>query len=208
MKERMNKPFVILLVVAVIIGTGIGGIFAGGVAFGKSSGADAPTSLSLGGPRPNGTDGGRQFDQGQFGPGQGGRTQQGLPQGQPGQFNPPPAVVPPTQEMSPDNAPGQSFSGRGGLTGTIEKVEGNLVTVTTAEGPVEVTIAEATSISQISQASVDDLQAGLQVTVMGPPAEDGSVEAANVVITPEGMESFFGRGQLRDRSFRRGSGTP
>jgi hypothetical protein len=102
----------------------------------------------------------------------------------------------------------QRFPGRGGVFGTVDKVEGNLVTIVTTEGPVAVTIAEDTAISQISEASVADLQPGIKVTVMGPAGGDGRVAAANLVITPEGMENPFSRGQLSGRSFPPGTAEP
>lgn len=66
MIEHVNKPFVVLLIIAVIIGVSIGGVFAGGVAFGKASDVEPATALALGGPRPNSTDGAGQGGQGQF----------------------------------------------------------------------------------------------------------------------------------------------
>lgn len=208
MIEHVNKPFVVLLIIAVIIGVSIGGVFAGGVAFGKASDVEPATALALGGPRPNSTDGAGQGGQGQFSRGPGRPTSQGVPQRQPGQFDPPPAIVPPTAEPGSGGAAVQSFPGRGGLSGTIENIEGNVVTIATTEGPVAATINETTSISQISAASVDDLQPGMQVTVMGPAGEDGSVAAADVVITPEGLDIPFGGGQRDGRGSRRAEDAP
>ena len=190
MTQSRNKPFVVLLFVAVALGVGIGGIFAGGVALGKSSGGDTPTSLSLSGPVANSADG---AGQGRFSRGQG------------GQVDP---LAPQSQGPTSGDAAVQSFPGRGGVTGTVDKVDGNLVTITTSEGPVEVIIAEDTPVSRIAEASVDDLQPGVQVTVMGPAGEAGRVEAANLVITPEGLEGPFGRGQRDGQGFRRGAEAP
>jgi hypothetical protein len=101
-----------------------------------------------------------------------------------------------------------SFPGRGGVSGTLEKVEVNVATITTAEGPVEVILGEDTSISRISQATVDDLQPGMQLTVIGPAGEGGRVEAVSVVISPEEMESTPGRGQRGGQGFRGGTAGP
>ncbi len=47
----MTKPFMMLLVIAVVLGISWGGAFAGGVAFGKSQGEEPTASLG-GGPIP------------------------------------------------------------------------------------------------------------------------------------------------------------
>jgi hypothetical protein len=207
MAQSNRKPFIVLLIIALVVGAGIGGIFAGGVALGKSSGEDTPASLFPGGPSANSMGGAEPGGPGQFGRGQGGQVPSGLSPRSEGQFD-----LSGVDRQSPGLSSGDpampSFPGRGGVSGTLEKVEVNVATITTAEGPVEVILGEDTSISRISQATVDDLQPGMQLTVMGPAGEGGRVEAVSVVISPEEMESTPGRGQRGGQGFRGGTAGP
>ena len=85
-----------------------------------------------------------------------------------------------------------ALPGRGGLTGTIEKVEDNTVTVNTPQGPLQARIGPDTAIQKLAEGSVEDLQAGLRVTITGQPGEDGMVEASSILLTPEGDGGFSG----------------
>jgi hypothetical protein len=98
------------------------------------------------------------------------------------------------QQFQETLGPGQDSTGRGGLAGTIESVEGNTVTVNTAQGPLQATIGADTTIQTFAEGTLADLEPGLQVTVTGQRAEDGSVQATSILITPEGAVSFPGGG--------------
>ncbi|MCH7996687.1 MAG: hypothetical protein IIB11_02800 [Chloroflexi bacterium] len=89
---------------------------------------------------------------------------------------------------------GQGFRDQSGLTGTIEGVEGNTVTVNTSQGPLQVTVGDDTIIQRFAEATSTDLQDGIQITVFGQSGEDGTVEATFILITPEGAGGFFGGG--------------
>ena len=89
---------------------------------------------------------------------------------------------------------GQGFRDQSGLTGTIEGVEGNTVTVNTSQGPLQVTVGDDTIIQRFAEATATDLQDGIQITVFGQSGEDGTVEATFILITPEGAGGFFGGG--------------
>ena len=88
----------------------------------------------------------------------------------------------------------QPFPGRGKVLGTIEKVEGNSITVQTAQGPVQAKTDGDTTIQVLEAGSLDDLQTGMTVVVTGQPGEDGAVAATSVFVTPEGVG--FGGGFL------------
>jgi hypothetical protein len=88
----------------------------------------------------------------------------------------------------------QGFRDQSGLTGTIEGIEGNTVTVNTSQGPLQVTVGEDTVIQRFAEAASTDLQEGKQITVFGQSGEDGTVEASFILITPEGAGGFFGGG--------------
>ena len=85
------------------------------------------------------------------------------------------------------------------MTGIIEKIEGNTITINTNRGPLEATIREDTAIQLFIEGTPTDLQTGLRVTVIGQPGEDGTVEARSILITPEGASGFFGGGRQRDQ---------
>ena len=54
------------------------------------------------------------------------------------------------------------------LTGTIEKIEGDTVTLNTPQGLLQVITAADTTIQMFSQGTAADLDAGVRVTVIGP----------------------------------------
>ncbi len=85
------------------------------------------------------------------------------------------------------------FAG-GGLSGTIEKIEGNTVTVKTSEGPLQATVVADTIIQRLAEGTLADLLEGLRVTVSGERDESGIVEATSIFITPEGAGDFFDGG--------------
>jgi hypothetical protein len=86
---------------------------------------------------------------------------------------------------------GQGSGGQGGLSGTINKVEGNTVTIDTPEGAIQATVNDETVIQEFAAVELEDLQAGVQVAVIGQPGEDGPVVARLIFVTPEGASGFF-----------------
>ena len=70
-----------------------------------------------------------------------------------------------------------------GITGTIGQVNGNLLTVTDAQGSdYSMTVTSTTQIVQSSAASAADLKAGQAVTVSGSPDGRGGINARTVTI--------------------------
>ena len=120
--------------------------------------------------------------------------------------------------------PGQGFGG--GITGTVETVDGNQVTVETADGPRIVTIGLETVIQKSTTGTLEDLQQGVRIAAFGSPGDEEGVEARFVVLLPEGGGGpfgdglFFGGSQGHDggasegtggfgeRRFRRNGGSP
>jgi hypothetical protein len=90
------------------------------------------------------------------------------------------------------------------LSGAIEGIDDDTVTVSTSQGPLQATIGEDTAIQMFVQGTLADLHTGLTVTVIGQPGEDGTVEAQSVVIIPEGGAGFFGGGRPGGDRFQRG----
>lgn len=174
-----NRPFILLVVAVLVLGGGLGGAFAGGVAVGKGQEEVAPTNTTLQLPSDPSQLSQEQLQQfrdqfqGQFGGGGGFRG-------------------------------GDGFGGRsglgGGLTGTIESIDGAVITVNTAQGLLTATLSGDTTVQKFVEGAAVDLVPGMQVTVIGQRADDGTVEATTVLITPEGAGStfsgsFFGQGQ-------------
>ena len=173
-----TKAFVLLLVGVLVLGGSIGGAFAGGVVVGKNQEAEAaPSSLPTQLPAGSGQQFTDQFSQEQL--------DQFRQQFQ-GEFG---------QRAGARGG----YGGRGGLSGTIESIEGNLLTINTLQGPLQATIGEDTVIQQFAQGTLADLQTGTQVTVTGERGEDGTFEASSILLTPEGTEGFFGGGGRRQR---------
>ena len=174
------KPFMLLLAAIMVLGGGLGGAFAGGIALGKSQGEEsAQSTLPAQSPSsPN------QSPSGQISPEQLEQFRQRI---QSGEFNP--------QDLDQfgQGQFGQRFAGRAGLTGTVETIEGNTVTINTSQGPLQATIGGETTIQMFTEGGLEDLTMGLQVTVVGQRGEDGTVAARSILITPEGLGGPFGQ---------------
>ena len=78
------------------------------------------------------------------------------------------------------------------MTGTIERVEGNFVTLNTPQGPLKVTIGEDTAIQMFAEGTLSDLLMGARITVTGELGEDGTVVATSILLVPEGGDGFSG----------------
>jgi hypothetical protein len=74
------------------------------------------------------------------------------------------------------------------VNGTIEKVEGNVVTVATADGSVKVTLGERTRIGKQAAATPADLKEGDRVLVMGERKGDKEYAASVVQVQARGQE--------------------
>ena len=68
----------------------------------------------------------------------------------------------------------------GGLMGTIEKIEGNTVVITTDEGSVRVQTSDTTLVEKTMSVGVGDLKVGERVMVSGSKNDDGSYTARSI----------------------------
>ena len=91
----------------------------------------------------------------------------------------------------------------GGVFGTIEAVEGDVVRVSTPQGVLEVKIGGETDIQGIAELALEDLEEGRSVTVTGQRDEGGAMTATSVFVLPEGAGAFggFGGGGITGRGF-------
>ena len=81
----------------------------------------------------------------------------------------------------------------GGVFGTLTSVEGSELRIETPNGVVTVKLSEDTTLREISDVSVDDLETGIRITVAGTRDDSGTMEARTITIIPEGVG--FGGGQ-------------
>lgn len=112
--------------------------------------------------------------------------------------------IAPPQEANPPGRQFQNQSHRGGLTGVIEKVDGNIVTVDTSQGQLSATLGVDTTIRRFAEVPPSDLQPGMRVTLVGQPGVDGTVEARSILLNPEDAYAFFNTGFFSRDSQQRG----
>lgn len=68
----------------------------------------------------------------------------------------------------------------GGVAGTIERIEGTTLVISTDEGSVRVQTSDTTLIEKMMSVDVTDLQIGERVMVSGSKNEDGSYTARSI----------------------------
>ncbi len=85
--------------------------------------------------------------------------------------------------------------GLGGLVGVIDSLEDGAIVLSGPQSSLEATVGEDTTITIFSQGTLQDLEAGQQVMIVGEPNEDGSFMAVSVIVIPEGMAMPFGAGR-------------
>jgi len=93
------------------------------------------------------------------------------------------------QGMSPEGSTLPGGMGgiffRGGTSGTVAEVEGNMLTLDALDGTkVRVVISDQTTIEKMAQGTTTDISAGTTITVTGQENTDGSIQATSIFITP------------------------
>jgi hypothetical protein len=68
--------------------------------------------------------------------------------------------------------------------GTVEKIEGGIITLTTPTGFVSVITSSSTTVQKMDSGSLTDIKTGDSITVSGETKDDGSIQATNIFITP------------------------
>jgi hypothetical protein len=82
------------------------------------------------------------------------------------------------------NAGSPRISGRWGTSGTLTKIDGNILTVANAQGLVTVTIGADTTVQKITGDTPSDLLAGETLAVLGSQDPNGNVIASAIFIEP------------------------
>lgn len=138
-----------------------------------------------------------------------------------GQFDP--SQMTPEQLQALRQNRGQSGTGQGGnstqggafnqagagqTVGTIESIEGNVVTVKTQNSSVKVTTTDTTLIQKQMDVTVQDLTVGEQVIVSGSQAADGTTTARSIRVMqlPQGFGQGTGQGQRQGQGQGQGQG--
>ena len=198
------KSFVLLLVGVLALGGGLGGAFVGGIALGKSQ-DDEVAQVSL--PTRQPSDGGQQS----LGPSNGPAITGLRDQAQSGDANQE-DLAQLRQRLQSGEATeddlarlrqqfqgqfgrgdgGTGFTGGGALTGTVERVNGNILTLNTPQGTLRATIGADTTIQKTEAIALEELIEGMRLTVSGARGEDGTVEASSVFVIPEGADGVLG----------------
>ena len=194
-----NKTFLALLAVVLLGGSSMGGAFAAGMALGQSSadkvssnGQEPQTGLV-----PPGRDVGvvpLSFDQlGELSPEQIQSFRQELME----RFAQNAGLG--DGRMRAGRGQDLEASGRARLTGTLENIEANVITVNTPQGLLDVTVNGQTTIVISNLGNVSDLKVriGDTVIVTGQRVEDGSVLAQSVTVTPVSIENMADRNRGR-----------
>lgn len=196
-----NKAFIVTLVMVMFWGGGIGGAFAAGLNVGQTRGENAmhleeQLQSSLVPPTQNGDNQGLVRDR--------------LDDLSPEQRRRLDALSPEQrrQLMQRFAEGGGSGEGRmriqqaqesalpGGvrLTGTLERIEGNIVTLRTAQGSLDVNLNDETNIFVSTKSNYSALRwfIGDRAIIAGQRADDGGVIVQSVTVPPEGVGSSAG----------------
>ena len=82
--------------------------------------------------------------------------------------------------------PGQGRNGFGGGTsGQIKSIEGNVLSLSTAQNVTTVNLSDATIILKSVSGAISDLQPGLRVMVIGQSDNNGIINATQITIVNE-----------------------
>ncbi len=188
-----NKSFVLILTVILAWGISLGGVFSFGLSIGESRGEAAAKDLLERETIPTPI---RQDDVGS----QAARGEmEGALGGQLGDLTPEQMQRLRQQlqrRLGGEGVPlergqGTQATDRAGLQGTLEKIDGDQITVNTPQGPLTVRINEETTLALFNQGSVDDLKIGERVLVTSRRSDDGTVKAISVVAIPEGLADLI-----------------
>jgi hypothetical protein len=90
--------------------------------------------------------------------------------------------IPEGMQLPEDGQFQGGLRGMGGTMGEVKSIEGNVLTLSTAQNVTTVTLSEDTKIVKSVEGTAGDLQAGVQVTVSGETDKDGNINASQITI--------------------------
>lgn len=100
--------------------------------------------------------------------------------------SPAPSVASPSPTR-PAATPTPGVSQRQGSSGTLTKIDGNTLTLTTTQGQVTVIASSSTSVQKTIKGMVSDLHEGQQLTVVGTPDANGNITATSIVVRSQSL---------------------
>ena len=89
---------------------------------------------------------------------------------------------------------GQGDVGSRALFGTLVNVTDSGFLLETQQGPLPITMDDESVIVQTREGTVEDLEPGMLVRVVGPADDDGRIVARSVFVTPEELQDIRGFG--------------
>ena len=72
-------------------------------------------------------------------------------------------------------------------SGTLTKINGNILTLTTAQGPVTVISSDNTTIQNVTTGTLSDLHAGGYLIAIGSQDANGNITATSIMIRSQGQ---------------------
>lgn len=158
--------FVLFLVAVIIVGLSVGGAYGAGVAMGKrEASAATPAAAASTATRAAGAP-------------QAGQT------GSAGSTAASSASGTPQARQNPEGT--GTMSGRPAVTGTVQGIDGNTISIVTQEGTDRVTVKDGTTIQKMATVKLEDLQQGERLMVMGERNPDGTYAATAIQIVQAG----------------------
>ncbi|MGQ9556057.1 MAG: DUF5666 domain-containing protein [Anaerolineae bacterium] len=88
----------------------------------------------------------------------------------------------PQASQAPTTGQGQGSALRGGVTGEVASVEGNIIKLTTNDGEVQVLVNEQTTLRKSTSLTLGELQSGDRVMVIGDRDAQGNLVARSVQV--------------------------
>jgi hypothetical protein len=103
----------------------------------------------------------------------------------------PPAATGTPAQPAPSGSNAPSPRQGGGANGTLTKIDGNTLSLNTQQGQIIVNISANTAIQKTVAGSLDDLQTGQILTVMGTADTSGNIAASSIAVRPQGQNPGF-----------------
>jgi hypothetical protein len=85
----------------------------------------------------------------------------------------------------------------GGTTGIVKTIDGDVLTISTAQDVTTVNLTETTTVQETVTGTLADLQPGVRVRILGQTDDQGAISASQIVILDDsqaGQPAFDGNG--------------
>lgn len=92
------------------------------------------------------------------------------------------------ENQRPDRLPPSGFGS--GTSGIIKTIEGNTLTISTAQDVTTVKLSDNLKISKSQTGTMDDLQTGVRINIIGQSDSDGTI-LANEITIMDGVDNVI-----------------